>query len=75
MTFLEACRAWKAVHGTLPGQLTIFLEGEEESGSPSLVPFMQENAAELTADIALICDTGPVRRRDPRHRHHVARAW
>jgi acetylornithine deacetylase/succinyl-diaminopimelate desuccinylase-like protein len=58
MTFLEACRAWKAVHGTLPGKLTIFFEGEEESGSPSLIPFMQENAAELTADIALICDTG-----------------
>ena len=58
MTFLEACRAWKAVHGTLPGRLTIFVEGEEESGSPSLIPFMQENAAELTADIALICDTG-----------------
>lgn len=58
MTFLEACRAWKAVHGTLPGKLTIFFEGEEESGSPSLIPFMQENAAELKADIALICDTG-----------------
>lgn len=58
MTFLEACRAWKAVHGALPGKLTIFLEGEEESGSPSLIPFMQQNAAELRADIALICDTG-----------------
>ena len=58
MTFLEACRAWKAVHGSLPGKLTIFLEGEEESGSQSLIPFMQENAAELKADIALICDTG-----------------
>lgn len=58
MTFLEACRAWKAVHGTLPGRLTIFLEGEEESGSPSLIPFLQANAAELKADIALICDTG-----------------
>ncbi|MFM2354484.1 MAG: hypothetical protein RLZZ528_220, partial [Pseudomonadota bacterium] len=58
MTFIEACRAWKAVHGTLPGNLTIFLEGEEESSSPSLVPFMQQNAAELSADIALICDTG-----------------
>ncbi len=58
MTFLEACRAWKAVHGALPGRLTIFLEGEEESGSPSLIPFMRDNAAELKADIALICDTG-----------------
>ena len=58
MTFLEACRAWRAVHGTLPGRLTVFLEGEEESGSPSLIPFMRENAAELRADLALICDTG-----------------
>ncbi|TYB89771.1 M20/M25/M40 family metallo-hydrolase [Oceaniovalibus sp. ACAM 378] len=58
MTFVEACRAWKAVHGTLPVQLTFFFEGEEESGSPSLVPFMEENSKELTADIALICDTG-----------------
>jgi acetylornithine deacetylase/succinyl-diaminopimelate desuccinylase-like protein len=58
MTFLEACRAWKAVHGSLPCKLTIFLEGEEESGSPSLIPFMKENAGELSADLALICDTG-----------------
>ncbi len=58
MTFVEACRAWKAVKGTLPGKLTLFFEGEEESGSPSLVPFLQTNAAELKADIALICDTG-----------------
>ena len=58
MTFVEACRAWIAVHGKLPCKITFFFEGEEESGSPSLVPFMQENAAELGADIALICDTG-----------------
>ena len=58
MTFVEACRAWKAVHGALPAKISIFFEGEEESGSPSLVPFMKENAAELTADVALICDTG-----------------
>lgn len=58
MTFIEACRAWKEVHGRLPGRLTIFLEGEEESGSDSLIPFMRENADELRADLALICDTG-----------------
>jgi len=58
MTFVEACRAWKAEHGTLPANITIFFEGEEESGSPSLTPFMEENRDELTADIALICDTG-----------------
>ena len=58
MTFLEACRAWREVTGDLPGNLTIFFEGEEESGSPSLIPFMKENADELSADLALICDTG-----------------
>jgi len=58
MTFVEACRAYKDVTGTLPGNLTIFFEGEEESGSPSLIPFMKQNAGELSADLALICDTG-----------------
>ncbi|WP_375690964.1 M20/M25/M40 family metallo-hydrolase [Pseudooceanicola sp. LIPI14-2-Ac024] len=58
MTFVEACRAWKAVNGSLPCRITFFFEGEEESGSPSLVPFMKENAKELKADLALICDTG-----------------
>ena len=58
MTFVEACRAWIAVNGKLPCKLTFFLEGEEESGSPSLVPFMRDNAEELTCDLALICDTG-----------------
>ncbi len=59
MTFVEACRAWKAVHGSLPCKMTFFFEGEEESSSPSLVPFLTENAAEFSSpDLALICDTG-----------------
>ncbi|MDA9980018.1 M20/M25/M40 family metallo-hydrolase [Yoonia sp.] len=57
MTFIEACRAWKAVHGTLPMNISMFFEGEEESSSPSLIPFMKANKEELTADIALISDT------------------
>lgn len=58
MTFVEACRAWKQVHGGLPCRITILFEGEEESGSPSLKPFLEANAAELKADFALVCDTG-----------------
>ncbi len=59
MTFVEACRAWKAVHGAWPCRITFLFEGEEESGSPSLVPFLKQNADELSAaDLALICDTG-----------------
>jgi acetylornithine deacetylase/succinyl-diaminopimelate desuccinylase-like protein len=65
MTFLEACRAWKAVHGTLPCKLTIFLEGEEESGSKNMIPFLQDNAEELTADLALISDTALFQSKTP----------
>ncbi|MFL4471416.1 M20/M25/M40 family metallo-hydrolase [Tateyamaria armeniaca] len=65
MTFVEACRAWKAEHGSLPCRITFFFEGEEESGSPSLVPFMKENAEELKSDLALICDTGLFESRVP----------
>ena len=58
MTFVEACRAWKTVHGSLPGRISFLFEGEEESGSPSLVPFLEDNREELRADLSLICDTG-----------------
>ncbi len=58
MTFVEACRAWKTITGELPANITILFEGEEESGSPSLVPFLEANADELRCDLALVCDTG-----------------
>jgi acetylornithine deacetylase/succinyl-diaminopimelate desuccinylase-like protein len=58
MTFVEACRAYKDVHGGLPINITILFEGEEESGSPSLKPFLEANAEELKCDFALVCDTG-----------------
>ncbi|WP_054309647.1 M20/M25/M40 family metallo-hydrolase [Mesorhizobium sp. 1M-11] len=65
MTFVEACRAWKAEHGSLPCRITILFEGEEESGSPSLKPFLDANAEELKADFALVCDTGMWDRETP----------
>ena len=58
MTFIEACRAWKAVTGKWPCKVTFLFEGEEECGSPSLIPFLEANSDELSApDIALITDT------------------
>ncbi len=65
MTFVEACRAWVAEHDAPPCRVTFLFEGEEESGSPSLVPFLRENADELRADLALICDTGMFDRDTP----------
>jgi acetylornithine deacetylase/succinyl-diaminopimelate desuccinylase-like protein len=58
MTFVEAVRAYKEIKGALPVRITILFEGEEESGSPSLKPFLEDNATELKADYALVCDTG-----------------
>jgi len=57
MTFIEACRALIATAGELPVDVTVFLEGEEESASRSLVPFLNENKEELKADFCLVCDT------------------
>jgi acetylornithine deacetylase/succinyl-diaminopimelate desuccinylase-like protein len=58
LTFLEAARAWIKVRGQLPARVTLLLEGEEESGSVNLKPFLKANAAALAADVALVCDTG-----------------
>jgi acetylornithine deacetylase/succinyl-diaminopimelate desuccinylase-like protein len=58
MTFIEACRAYRATAGELPVGVTIMVEGEEESGSINLPAFVEANRDELKADVALVCDTG-----------------
>jgi acetylornithine deacetylase/succinyl-diaminopimelate desuccinylase-like protein len=58
MTFVEACRAFKAVTGKLPLDITMMIEGEEECGSKNLFGFVREHAAEFKRDLALVCDTG-----------------
>lgn len=58
MTFVEAARAYLEETGDLPLDVSILFEGEEESGSPSLHPFLEANKDELSCDLALVCDTG-----------------
>lgn len=65
LTFVEACRAYVGTTGALPLPMTILFEGEEESGSPSLGPFLEGHKDELKADVALVCDTGMWNRETP----------
>jgi acetylornithine deacetylase/succinyl-diaminopimelate desuccinylase-like protein len=68
MTFLEAMRAWKETTGKAAGgvRMTILIEGEEESGSVSLEPFVRAHASELKrCDVCLISDTGMLGRGKP----------
>src|SRR5215813_12700545 len=58
MTFIEACRAWKAVTGSIPLDITFVIEGEEECGSKHLPGWLAAHRADLAGDIALVCDTG-----------------
>ncbi len=57
LTFVEACRALRAATGSLPVNVTLCLEGEEESGGKNLPSFLASARDELQADVALICDT------------------
>ena len=57
LTMFEALRAWRQVNSELPVAVTVMLEGEEECGSPSLPAFLAAEKNQLTADLALICDT------------------
>ncbi len=58
MGIVESLRAWHAVAGGPPCPVTLMIEGEEESGSKSLEPFMHEAKARLAADVCIVSDTG-----------------
>ncbi|MBZ9854636.1 M20/M25/M40 family metallo-hydrolase [Mesorhizobium sp. CA13] len=55
-TFIEALRAWKTAKGDFPADIVVMLEGEEESGSPSLPEFIDAHRNDLRCDVAFICD-------------------
>ncbi|TDO50785.1 acetylornithine deacetylase/succinyl-diaminopimelate desuccinylase-like protein [Kribbella sp. VKM Ac-2527] len=50
--------AVRAFGNDLPVGVTLFVEGEEEIGSPTLLQLLDEYADELTADAIVIADSG-----------------
>jgi acetylornithine deacetylase/succinyl-diaminopimelate desuccinylase-like protein len=55
---LWAARAWLETRGRLPLNLKIVFEGEEESGSVNFDAWIAANSERLSADFALVSDTG-----------------
>jgi acetylornithine deacetylase/succinyl-diaminopimelate desuccinylase-like protein len=55
---LCAIEAWLKVEGRLPCNVKVFLEGEEESGSPSLPAILKRHKDLLKADFILSADGG-----------------
>ena len=64
-TFIEACRAWKEATGSLPVDVSLLLEGEEEVGSENLASVIKADLKALRADHAFVCDTGQWDRTTP----------
>ncbi len=56
---LLAIEAHLAVHGRLPCNVIVLLEGEEEIGSPHIAAFVRRHAARLRADLVITAD-GPM---------------
>lgn len=55
---VKALETYLATHGSLPVNVILLAEGEEEVGSPNLVPFLQEHRERLAADTIVISDSG-----------------
>lgn len=55
---LKTFEAMMSADGKLPLNVKIMFEGEEESGSPNMEPFVEAHKDLLQADIMLNCDAG-----------------
>jgi acetylornithine deacetylase/succinyl-diaminopimelate desuccinylase-like protein len=58
ITQVVAARAWLETSGRLPLNLKFLVEGEEEIGSPGLESFLERYGRLLSADVAVLADTG-----------------
>lgn len=57
LTHLGGIEAWLQATGTLPLNVKVWLDGEEEIGSPNLATFLAENRQRLACDAVVVSDT------------------
>jgi acetylornithine deacetylase/succinyl-diaminopimelate desuccinylase-like protein len=60
VAFLAAIDGLAAAKATLPWNINVVLDGEEEGGSPNFTPAMKEHADKVRGDLAVVVDS-------PRH--------
>jgi len=58
MLVFKALESLMAAHGTLPVNVRVLIEGEEEAGGESIDHYVRTYPASLKCNAALICDTG-----------------
>ncbi len=58
MLVFKALEALMKVNGTLPVNVKVLIEGEEEAGGESIAAYVQAHPERLHCDAAFICDTG-----------------
>jgi acetylornithine deacetylase/succinyl-diaminopimelate desuccinylase-like protein len=58
LVHIKALEAYLRTAGAAPVNIKFLIEGEEEIGSPNLVPFVAQNKERLKADVCVISDTG-----------------
>jgi cysteinylglycine-S-conjugate dipeptidase len=54
----SAISSWLKTHGSLPVNVKVIIEGEEEVGSDNLEPFLEKYASKVMADAIVLTDTG-----------------
>ncbi|GAK08772.1 dipeptidase [Geomicrobium sp. JCM 19038] len=62
---IKALETLKAVHGELPINVKVMIEGEEEIGSPNLDAFVEQYKEKLKADVLVISDTTMIEKGKP----------
>jgi acetylornithine deacetylase/succinyl-diaminopimelate desuccinylase-like protein len=54
---VKAVEAHLKTHGSLPVNVIVMAEGEEEVGSPNLVPFVEQHRERLACDVVVVSDS------------------
>lgn len=58
MLVFKALESLMQVHGALPVNVRVLIEGEEEAGGESVEHYVKTSPEKLACDVAFVCDTG-----------------